>query len=271
MIERLKRINWAIDDPNHAMEHIPELKAIASELSKDGSPRAIKALIQYGLGIKRSWDAQKVFLETLGKKGKAVVPALIEHGLKSWDTETAGTTAELLGKLGDERAIEPLFEKGASAREHGWSYDQALAKIGTQKVLDMALAGLDSVSEHKRMFSLAVLEEMPRESAAKPIIDKILENEDEHELHNFSLRVLEKIGGESAVEAIVKHGALSESRETQSEMTHYLRDERHFPYVMQLVSHKDPKVREFATAFVKNRQKEEREREKRVRERPRAP
>jgi len=116
-------------------------KAAARLLGRIGDPRAIEPLIDVVLGLEPKplvADAKKALLTI----GEPAVPALIQ-GLKREGVNAMGRAAELLGKIGDQRAVRPL-KKGLKTAEiyHRSDVAKALGQIGGEEAIGALIEAL---------------------------------------------------------------------------------------------------------------------------------
>jgi len=148
-------------------------------------------------------------VEKIGEKGVALkgteamptVIKLLTRALKDTDSSVRSSAAVALGKIGDEQAVKPLIEalkdENSSVRR---SVAIALGEIGDTRAVAPLIEALgDEEVQRDAGVALGKI----GEPAVNPLI-AALKDEDLHVQLNAAL-VLEKIGGERAVEALKKH------------------------------------------------------------------
>jgi HEAT repeat protein len=110
--------------------------------------------------------------------GPAAVEALISL-LEEDDDKTVSQACEVLGKIGDERAVEPLLKRlaNASVAMHG-HVTSALAKIGNVQAIEGLVGVLeDATDPEKRADAAGALGVAGRPAAIEALV-KALDDED---------------------------------------------------------------------------------------------
>ena len=148
----------AVEALCHALEyHGPEsymvMRDAVEALGKIGDPRAVRPLCRH---LGEGWDSGRLVAETLVRFGAVAVEPVCEVLLASIRDMPnpyfrCGWAAEILGRIGDRRAVEPLCKAlEATDKEACYKAAHALAKIGVPAIEPLCelLRNPDSVA-HK--------------------------------------------------------------------------------------------------------------------------
>lgn len=161
--ESLDSLIAALHDPD-----LKTCKAAARKLGQIGDPRAIDPLVNIALG----WydkslraEADKALLAI----GKPALPSIIAGMEQNPPVSNASReAADLLGRMGDPRAVAPLAAELNAASKFGRSdYIQALGKIGGEQAAKVLVEALQY--EDNRLAAARWLERIGKDAVA-PLI-----------------------------------------------------------------------------------------------------
>ncbi len=182
-------------------EHNSIREGILQALEKIADPRTVGILIT---SLKREMNVpQKIAKEALIKIGKPSVEPLIqvlhEHSSMSVrDTDIRKSVVEALGRIGDKRAVKPLFQflkdEDKSIR---YAVDEALKKIGDAGVVEPFIQILKNEDRDIRNSAARRLVMIGDIQAIEPIINAL--NDDLIDSRGF---ILEWLGEEGDIRSL---------------------------------------------------------------------
>ncbi len=138
----------------------------------------------------------------LGRTGdeRAVEPLI--RALRDRDVHVRGRAARSLGMLGDDRAVEPLIE---ALRDDGYGRGwvaEALGKLGDPRAVEPLVSLLDNASPYREWQAAEALGRLGDRRAVDPLIRKLSHNH--APMRAAAAHALAEIGDRSAVPALVR-------------------------------------------------------------------
>jgi len=130
------------------------------------------------------------------------------------DSSVRWSSAEALGRIGSEKAIEPLLKALGSDKEAGvrWRSAEALGSIGSEKAIEPLVEALGSDKDsYVRWRSAEALGRIGSEKAVEALV-KALGSDKASSVRGSSAYALGSIGSEKAIEGLLK--ALGSDQDT---------------------------------------------------------
>jgi len=180
-----------------AAEGLSEFKQCKNELVEQVIESVDDVLISSPVS-----EIRKLAVEVLGKIGseKAVEPLIKCLGDKDWTVRESAARA--LEKIRSEKAVEPLIQ---CLGDEDWSVRdsaEALGKIGSEKVVDALIYCLGDKDSEARYLAAEALGNIGSEKAVEPLIKRL---GDQNWRGRYSAaEALGKIGSEKVVELLIK-------------------------------------------------------------------
>lgn len=150
----------------------------------------------------------KVYFKYLGEiiaskyEAGSEVPVIISALINDEKSDTRADAAEVLGDIGDKRAVEPLIDALRDADYTvQWSAAEALGKIGDKRAVEPLITTLKTGDEYLRKRAAEALGDIGDKRAVEPLINA-LKDEDES-VRSSAAEALGNIGDVRAVEPLI--------------------------------------------------------------------
>ncbi len=132
-----------------------------------------------------------------------IIDLLIER-LEDKNRDVRGWAADALGRIGSERAVEPLVNALTKDKYIRWSTADALGRIGSEKAVNPLIKILTThKSRDVRGWAADALGRIGSEKAVNPLI-KILTTHKSRDVRGWAAYALGMIGSERAVEPFIE-------------------------------------------------------------------
>jgi HEAT repeat protein len=190
---------------------IPRMRALLESRNSTTWMSAITALKDLGeltaseaglLRLQRGASLQSGEKEALVEaKDPQSIAKLNEVMLKSVNSQTANTAACLLAEMGEQSALEPLLRQLASGAQIDFNVTRALGKLGDERAVEPLKKILDNRRDSARTLILEALLMLKAPGVREQILDEIESPPQRYQIPGL-LRVLRQVEGDAAIEII---------------------------------------------------------------------
>ena len=129
------------------------------------------------------------------------IAKLNEMMLTSVSPWTANTAACLLAEMGEQSALEPLLRQLASSAQIDYNVTRALGKLGDERAVEPWKTILDNRHDSARTLILEALLMLKAPGVREQILDEIQSSPQRYQIPGL-LRVLRQVEGDAAIEII---------------------------------------------------------------------